>query len=38
LGSAVPADGSRDMTLTVEAASAMSGTTVAIIQRLGPPE
>ena len=38
LGSAVPADGSRDMTLTIEAGSAMSGTTTMLIQRLGPPE
>lgn len=38
LGSAVPMDGSRDVTLTIEAGSAMSGTITAIMQRLGPPE
>ena len=38
LGSAVPMDGTRDATLTIEAASAQSGTVTAIIQRLGLPE
>lgn len=38
LGSAVPANGARDMLLTIEAASAMSGTSTLLIQRLGPPE
>lgn len=38
LGSALVLDGSRDLTLTVEAASAMSGTITAIVQRFGPPE
>jgi len=38
LGSAVNLNGSRDLTLTVESASAMSGTLTAIIQRIGPPE
>jgi len=38
LGSAVPLDGARDTLLTIAAGGAMSGTIVAIIQRLGPPE
>lgn len=38
LGSAVNLNGSRDLTLTVESASAMSGTLVSIIQRIGPLE
>lgn len=38
LGSALLLDGTRDLTVTVEAASAMSGTIVGLIQRLGPPE
>jgi hypothetical protein len=38
LGSAIPMDGARDVVLTVEAGSAMSGTITGIIQRLGPPE
>lgn len=38
LGSAVDMTGTRDVTLTVKAAGAMSGTTVGLIQRLGPPE
>ncbi|SRR6266404_1785316 len=38
LTSAVPMDGARDSLLEINSASAMSGTQVAIIQRLGPPE
>jgi hypothetical protein len=38
LGSAVNMDGTRDITLTIQAASAQSGTTTIIVQRLGPPE
>lgn len=38
LSSAIPMDGTRDITMTIEAASAMSGTQTAIVQRLGPPE
>jgi hypothetical protein len=38
LSSAVPMDGSRDSLLEINSGSAMSGTQVAIIQRLGPPE
>lgn len=34
----LPLDGTRDVTLTVEAASAMSGTITALIQRIGLPE
>lgn len=36
LGSAVLLNGARDLTLTIEAASAMSGTTTMLIQRFGP--
>lgn len=38
LGSAVDMSGTRDVTLTIKAGSAMSGTTVGLIQRLGTPE
>lgn len=38
LASAVPMDGARDSLLEITAGSAMSGTQVALIQRLGPPE
>lgn len=38
LGSSVPMDGAPDLALTIEAASAMSGTITALIQRLGLPE
>jgi hypothetical protein len=38
LGSAVSLDGARDATISVYAGGAMSGTTIALIQRLGPPE
>lgn len=38
LGSAVPMDNARDITLTIEAASAMSGNQTILVQRLGPPE
>lgn len=38
LGSAIPLLGVRDVTLTIEAASAMSGTTTLLVQRLGAPE
>lgn len=38
LGSAVPLLGVRDVSLTIEATAAMSGTTTMIIQRLGAPE
>lgn len=38
LGSAVDLNGSRDLTLTVEAGGAMSGTVTGIIQRIGLPE
>lgn len=38
LGSSVPMDGTRDCSITIEAASAMSGTITALIQRLGLPE
>jgi hypothetical protein len=38
LASAINMLGTRDITLTINSASAMSGTTVAIVQRLGPPE
>ena len=38
LGSAVQMDSARDIVLTVESGSAMSGTLTAIVQRFGPPE
>lgn len=38
LGSALNLNGTNDLSLTVEAASAMSGTITAIVQRIGPPE
>lgn len=38
LSSAVPMDNARDSLLTIAAAGAMSGSQIAIIQRLGPPE
>jgi len=38
LSSSVPMDGARDSLLEITAASAMSGTQIAMIQRLGPPE
>lgn len=38
LGSAVSLNGARDLTFTVEAGSAMSGTITAMVQRLGPLE
>lgn len=38
LGSAVQMDTARDIVLTVESGSAMSGTLTAIVQRFGPPE
>ena len=38
LGSAVQMDAARDIVLTVESGSAMSGTLTAIVQRFGPPE
>lgn len=38
LGSAVPMDGARDLTVTIEAGSAMSGTTTVLVTRLGPLE
>jgi hypothetical protein len=38
LGSAINLNGASDITLTVEAASAMSGTVTTIVQRIGPPE
>ena len=38
LASAVPMEGTRDCTLTIESASAMSGTITAIICRVGMPE
>src|ERR1051326_3070302 len=38
LGSAVLLEGQNDVTLTIAAGSAMSGTSTVIIQRLGPPE
>ena len=38
LGSAVPLLGARDVSLTIEAAAAMSGTTTMLLQRLGAPE
>jgi hypothetical protein len=38
IGSALPLDSSRDVSLTIEAAAAMSGTITAIIERIGFPE
>lgn len=38
LNSAVPLDGARDLVLTVEAASAMSGNQTVVLQRIGLPE
>lgn len=38
LATAVPLDGVKDVTLTIAAGGAMSGTVTAIIQRLGPPD
>jgi len=38
LGSAVPMDGAKDISLTIEAGGAMSGTLTALIQRVGKPE
>ncbi len=38
LGSSVPMDGARDVTMTIEAASTMSGTSTYIIERLGTLE
>lgn len=38
LSSSLPMDGARDSLLTIASGSAMSGTQIAIIQRLGPPE
>lgn len=38
LGSSVPMDGARDSLLTIAAGGSMSGTVIAIIQRVGPPE
>jgi Viral coat protein P2 N-terminal domain len=38
LSSSVPMDGTRDVLMTIGAGGAMSGTQIAIIQRLGPPE
>ena len=38
IGSALPLDSSRDVSLTIEAGSAMSGTITAIIERIGFPE
>jgi hypothetical protein len=38
LSSSIPMDGTRDVTLTIQAGSAMSGSQTLIIQRLGPPE
>ena len=38
LGSAVQMDAARDIVLTVESGTAMSGTLTAIVQRFGPPE
>jgi hypothetical protein len=38
LGSAINLNGASDFTLTIKAASAMSGTIVALVSRIGPPE
>jgi len=38
LGSAVNLNGASDFTMTVKAANAMSGTIIALVSRIGPPE
>jgi hypothetical protein len=38
LASAVPLDGAKDLTVTVKAGSAMSGSMVGLVVRVGPPE